>query len=120
MSGSFVLVNEASVNHRIDHWYRVLIRLSCGLKIAFSKIIINLFDVGAIFRSMTCVALTVRFRLPSTFTGLWTVCQSREYLEFFQTNSPIRDRGESELYELSLDAQLSLADLIMRDLSIGT
>lgn len=119
MPGSFVLVNETSVNHRIDHRYRFLICLSCGFKIAFSEIIINLFNVSAIFRSMTGVALAVRFRLPSTFAGLWTVCQSREYLEFVQTKSPMGDRGESELYELSFHVERSMANLIRRDLSIG-
>lgn len=113
-------MNETSVNQRIDHRYCVLISLSCGLKIAFSKIIINLFNVGAIFRSMTVVALAVCFCLPSTFAGLWTVCQSRKYLEFVQTKSPIGDRGESELYELSFDALRSLANLSSRDLFIGT
>ena len=80
MSGGVVFVNQASVHHRINNGYCLFIRLRCRLKITLCKIMINLFDVGAIFRSMAHVAVPVRFGLPGAFAGLRTICQSRGYL----------------------------------------
>lgn len=115
MSRGFVFVNESSVHHRIDYGYCVLIRLSSRFKIALCKIIVNLFDVGAIFRSMTHIALPVRFCLPGAFTSLWTICQSRGYLYLLKRANPIWDGEGSELYGSCESRQRLLTTLMVRD-----
>ena len=115
MSRGFVFVDESSVHHRIDHGYRVLIRLISRFKIALCKIIVNLFDVGAIFRSMTHIALPVRFCLSGAFSSLRTICQSREYLYLRRMVNPIWDGEGSELYVSCESRPRSLGTLMVRD-----
>ena len=115
MPRGFVFVDESSVHHRIDHGYRFLIRLSSRFKIALCKIIVNLFDEGAIFRSMTHIALPVRFCLPGAFSSLRTICQSREYLYLRQMVNPIWDGEVSGLYVLCESRLRLLATLKFRD-----